>query len=82
VRLVVVIGHCRVTSDGLGTAHLCRTRLTASILDVPRLNLSRRQSATTVGAPTDHARVCPLHPHRPQPRCPCRQPQQARTASP
>jgi hypothetical protein len=31
-------------------------------------NLSRRQAATTVGAPTDQARVS-LHPLPPQPRC-------------
>lgn len=37
---------------------LCRTRLTASTVDASRLNLNRRQSATTAGAPTDHARVC------------------------
>lgn len=31
-------------------------------------NLSRRQSATTTGAPIDHARVCLAAPHRPQSR--------------
>jgi hypothetical protein len=32
-------------------------------------NPSRRQSATTAGAPTDQARVCLAAPHRPRPRC-------------
>lgn len=58
MRLVVVIGHCLATSDGPGTAQLCHTRLTAGTLDAPPLNLGRRQSTTTAGAPTDHARVC------------------------
>lgn len=40
------------------TAQLQRAWLTASALDAPRPNLSRRQSATTAGAPTDQARVC------------------------
>jgi hypothetical protein len=32
-------------------------------------NLSRQQSATTVGASTGQARACLAVPHRPQPRC-------------
>lgn len=58
MRLVVVIGRCRATSDGPGTAQLHRARLTVGTNDGPRLNLRRRQSTTTVGALTDHARVC------------------------
>lgn len=55
---LVVIGHCRAAWDGPGTARLRHTRLAADTLDAPRLNLSRRQSAMTAGAPTDQARVC------------------------
>lgn len=33
------------------------------------LILSRRQSATAAGAPTDHAACASPHPHRPEPRC-------------
>ena len=50
--------------------------------DMTRLHLSRRQSATMAGAPTDHARLCPLHPNRPQSRCQCRRPERATTADP
>lgn len=46
------------TAERPWTAQLCRTRLTADACDAPRPNLSRRQSATMVGASTDHARVC------------------------
>lgn len=71
---MVVIGHCRATSDGPETAQLRRARLTVGTNDEPRLNLRRRQSATMAGAPTDHARVCLAAPHRPQPCCLCRRP--------
>lgn len=54
---MVVIGYCRATSDGPETAQFQRARPTADTLGTPRLNLSRRQSATMAGAPTDHTRM-------------------------
>lgn len=59
--LVVVVGRHWPLSSGLGrprdgpaSAHSADGRH----FDMTRLNLSRRQSATMAGAPTDHARVC------------------------
>lgn len=46
-------------------------------------NLSRRQSATTTGAPTDRHAYVSVYPHRPQPHFRgCRQPQQVATGHP
>lgn len=67
MRLVVVVGRHWPPSSSLGRPRdgpALMPSADVDTFDTPRLNLSRRQSATTAGAPIDYARVCLAPPPR------------------